>query len=62
MSDCTGFTNDTFEFLRDLSANNEKAWFDRNRDRYEEHYLAPAKAFVEAVASPLQAMAPDVEA
>jgi uncharacterized protein (TIGR02453 family) len=33
----SGFTAESFEFLRDLSENNNKPWFDRNRPRYEEH-------------------------
>lgn len=57
-----GFGDGTRLFLQELSANNEKAWFDANRTRYEEHFLAPAKAFVESVAAPLSKLAPKVEA
>ena len=31
------FTNDTFRFLRELAANNERPWFQENKPRYEEH-------------------------
>jgi uncharacterized protein (DUF2461 family) len=32
-----GFRKESFDFFRDLAENNNKAWFDRNRERYEEH-------------------------
>jgi uncharacterized protein (TIGR02453 family) len=41
-------TPELFAFLRELRANNDRAWFAANRDRYEEHVLEPALAFVEA--------------
>jgi uncharacterized protein (TIGR02453 family) len=44
-----GFSDETFGFLAELTANNEKAWFEANRVRYEQHYLAPALAFIEAL-------------
>lgn len=44
-----GFSDETFRFLAELTANNEKAWFEANRGRYEAHYLAPALAFIEAI-------------
>jgi len=38
--------HDTVQFLADLDANNDKAWFEANRGRYEQHWLGPARAFV----------------
>ena len=35
--------------LRDLAEHNEKPWFDAHRDDYERWWLAPARAFVEAI-------------
>ena len=32
-----GFSHDAFQFFRELAENNNKAWFDRNRSRYEQH-------------------------
>ncbi|MBZ5514040.1 MAG: DUF2461 domain-containing protein [Acidobacteriia bacterium] len=32
-----GFTADSFAFFRELARNNNKAWFDANRSRYEAH-------------------------
>ena len=45
-----GFSPATFDFLRALSANNTKAFFDAHRDDYEACYRAPALAFIEAMA------------
>lgn len=36
------FTTDTFRFLRDLRANNDRAWFAANKSRYEETVRDPA--------------------
>ncbi|MBI1983810.1 MAG: DUF2461 domain-containing protein [Acidobacteria bacterium] len=32
-----GFGSESFAFFQELSRRNNKAWFDRNRSRYEEH-------------------------
>ena len=42
----TYFTSATFDFLRDLAAHNDRAWFEANRPRYREHVLAPAVRFI----------------
>jgi len=57
-----GFPPDTVAFLSDLRRNNDKRWFDANRDRYEAAYVAPAKAFVEAAAPGLAAVVPGIRA
>jgi uncharacterized protein (TIGR02453 family) len=41
------FTKDTFRFLRDLKANNDRDWFTRNKSRYEEALKAPALRLIE---------------
>ena len=41
-----GFERGALEFLEDLAANNNRAWFDANRRRYEELLLAPLRALV----------------
>jgi uncharacterized protein (TIGR02453 family) len=38
-----GFTVTTISFLKSLSLNNNKDWFDKNRTVYEEHILSPLK-------------------
>ncbi|MCG8443513.1 MAG: DUF2461 domain-containing protein [Caulobacterales bacterium] len=45
-----GFPPDMFAFFRELKANNEKAWFEANRARYEEQVKGPLIAFVAAMA------------
>lgn len=49
-------------FLEDLDANNDKAWFDANRDRYERDLRAPAIALVEALAPKIEALSPHLRA
>ncbi len=34
-----GFTPGSFHFFRELAENNNKAWFDQNRERYEHHVV-----------------------
>lgn len=41
-----GIGNETFSYLRDLRDNNNKEWFNSNRNRYEQYYLTPAIEFV----------------
>jgi uncharacterized protein (TIGR02453 family) len=52
----------TLDFLADLRANNERAWFDAHRSRYEQEFVAPAKAFVTAAAPLLERLAPGITA
>jgi uncharacterized protein (TIGR02453 family) len=40
------FTEETFAFLRDLRANNDRDWFKKNRDRYERDVTEPAARFI----------------
>jgi len=58
----TGFPPATLAFLRDLGANNTKAWFDEHRADYEQSYLEPALAFVDAIREPLLGLNPEVHA
>ena len=37
------------KFLRELEANNERAWFKANQDRYEAAVREPARAFIRAM-------------
>lgn len=48
---------DTQAFLQDLRANNERAWFQANKARYERAYKAPAEAFVAELRPRLEALA-----
>lgn len=58
----TGFDEGTTAFLADLRANNDKAWFDANRPRFEEQVMAPARAFVASMGGALREIAPEVRA
>jgi uncharacterized protein (TIGR02453 family) len=49
-----GFPDETFRYLAELTANNEKPWFEANRTRYEAHYLTPALAFIETIGPRMQ--------
>ena len=40
------FTKATFTFLKDLKENNERAWFQQNKHRYEDHVRDPAIRFI----------------
>ena len=35
------FTQETFQFFRDLEKNNKKEWMDANRERYRETIVQP---------------------
>lgn len=54
----TYFTTATLKFLRDLSNNNEREWFQDNKQRYEDTVRGPSLAFIEDIAPKLQLIAP----
>lgn len=56
------FSNATFNFLGDLAANNNRAWFEENKPRYEALVREPALDFIEAMAPVLARMAPHFRA
>ncbi len=58
----TYFTKSTFAFLRDLAKNNDRTWFDANRDRYEEHVKRPALDFIQEMAPRLATLSPHFHA
>lgn len=60
MSTVGGFPPATAEFLRGISDNNEKPWFEANRALYEAGYLAAGSAFVAAMGPQLQKLSPTV--
>lgn len=53
-----GFGPETFSFLQALASNNNKAWFEQNRTRYEAHWLEPAYQFVEQVHQHMESLSP----
>ena len=54
MAGFAGFPKATTMFVRDLSANNTKEWFQGHRDQYETYWLEPAKDFVAAAGAALR--------
>ncbi len=50
-----GFPTDTLVFLQELSENNDKAWFDANKQRYRNNVIANVPVFVATLGERLQA-------
>lgn len=50
MIEMPGFSKATFDFLRGLTENNEKHWFEAHRDDYERHVREPFIETLEAAA------------
>ena len=61
-SEFSGFPAGTLKFLRDLEKNNNREWFQQNRQRYEEFFLQPSLAFIAAMHKPLAKTAPLLQA
>ena len=56
------FTPATFRFLKDLAANNNRDWFQANKDRYEEKLREPALRFIRDFAPRLADISPHFRA
>ncbi len=56
------FTKATFQFLDELAANNNRAWFEENKPRYEALVREPALDFIEAMDPVLTKFAPNFRA
>jgi uncharacterized protein (TIGR02453 family) len=56
------FSTSLFEFLADLAANNDRTWFQANRDRYVEHVQEPALSFIADFAPRLAVISPHFRA
>jgi uncharacterized protein (TIGR02453 family) len=52
------FTSATLKFLQELAENNNRAWFEDNKHRYENTVRTPALAFIDDIAPRLQIIAP----
>lgn len=48
------FTNDYFEFFKELAANNHKEWFHANKKRYEISVKKPFQEFVQEIINRVQ--------
>lgn len=62
MADFHGFPRDFFRFFRELAANNNRPWFEANRDRYRESVVDPMLSFIEAMAPRLESISPHYRA
>jgi len=56
------FSNALFQFLEDLSDNNNREWFAENKSRYIEHVQKPSWELIENIAKPLGKIAPFIVA
>jgi uncharacterized protein (TIGR02453 family) len=56
------FTKATFDFLNELADNNNRAWFEANKTRYEALVREPALDFIEAMEPGLKTFAPSFRA
>lgn len=57
-----GFPLDMVRFLAELDRNNNRPWFQANKDRYERSVREPALAFIEAMAPRLERISPCIYA
>jgi uncharacterized protein (TIGR02453 family) len=56
-----GFHEPTFEFLRGIAANNDKAWFTANKQAYKEHFVGAGQSFAESISFRLKALHPGIQ-
>ena len=53
-----GFSQETFDFLTGLEANNSKDWFDAHKSDYEAHLKAPALALIDNLSAEMARLDP----
>ncbi|MBK9054993.1 MAG: DUF2461 domain-containing protein [Chloroflexi bacterium] len=56
-----GFPAEGLAFLVELESNNNKAWFEANKQRYQTDLLEPALAFVTELGQQLARVVPDIQ-
>jgi uncharacterized protein (TIGR02453 family) len=49
-----GFPKDFFAFFKELKANNERPWFEANKQRFKDNVQAPMSSFITAMAPHLK--------
>jgi uncharacterized protein (TIGR02453 family) len=52
------FDSGLIEFLEDLANNNNREWFNKNKNRYERQVIEPALAFISAIRPALMEISP----
>ena len=55
-----GFSEDLFKFLKDLEKNNKVEWFHKNKERYQNKLVLPAKSFISEMAPFLNRLNPSI--
>ncbi|MFQ5552573.1 MAG: DUF2461 domain-containing protein [Thermoplasmata archaeon] len=56
----TGFPGEGLHFLQTLEKNNDREWFQKNKQLYLDHIVAPAQSFVVAMGERLQEVFPSM--
>lgn len=54
------FTTELYRFLEELAANNNRQWFQANKDRYIDHVRDPMSRFIIAMQEPLKGISQHV--
>ena len=62
MGNFQGFSKQTVQFFRDLKENNDRVWFQQNKELYENFVLKESQDFVIEMGAKLEALAPDISA
>ncbi len=57
-----GFDMRFFEFFEELKMNNERAWFQENKERYLEVVVTPLQGFIQAMAPALEMISNQIKA
>lgn len=55
-----GFPEAGLVFLEELAANNNRSWFDANKERFQKDLLKPAQEFVLVIGTKLQQISPHI--
>ena len=58
MTDFQGFPKDFFTFFEDLNVNNNRDWFNENKNRYFDSVVNPISAFIVGMAPRLKKISP----
>jgi len=61
-SEFKGFPKISVKFLSDLAKNNDKVWFNNNKETFTTQLLQPAQLFVVATGKKLEKIAPNIHA
>jgi uncharacterized protein (TIGR02453 family) len=58
MSAFEGFPRDFYEFFNELKKNNDRTWFNANKQRYHESVVRPMGEYISAMAPRLESISP----